>query len=224
MLTLTTTDLDATVHGLWLEASTREHKDVMKTVYQRWIKDKTYIHDPLWKMIPRIRAMSQDMQPLILLHLLDRAEIRDPQWRHNNYESYGIRTRLTLSAAHPAAGAMTLALFRHDELPALSADDLRWITGAAPLLMRLSLRHQGIHMGQTAPSRLAALESRLNHVRKSLTPREVQVCARILQCESFEHIAQAIGIKPASVKTYRDRAFTRLGITSHFELFALLLN
>jgi len=56
-----------------------------------------------------------------------------------------------------------------------------------------------------------------------LTPREREVCRRILEGFSSEAISQALGISVHSTLTYRKRAYGRLGISSQSELFAIVL-
>lgn len=57
----------------------------------------------------------------------------------------------------------------------------------------------------------------------ALTPREREVCRRILLGFSSEAISQALGISLHSTLTYRKRAYERLGISSQNELFAIVL-
>lgn len=57
----------------------------------------------------------------------------------------------------------------------------------------------------------------------SLTPREQDVCRRILLGFSSEAISQALGISLHSTLTYRKRAYERLGISSQNELFSIVL-
>ncbi|WP_063694003.1 helix-turn-helix transcriptional regulator [Bradyrhizobium stylosanthis] len=57
----------------------------------------------------------------------------------------------------------------------------------------------------------------------ALTPREQEVCRRILSGSSSEAISQALGISLHSTLTYRKRAYERLGISSQSELFAIVL-
>ncbi|QOZ79314.1 LuxR family transcriptional regulator [Bradyrhizobium sp. CCBAU 53351] len=57
----------------------------------------------------------------------------------------------------------------------------------------------------------------------SLTPREQEVCRRILAGFSSEAISQGLGISVHSTLTYRKRAYQRLGISSQGELFAIVL-
>lgn len=57
----------------------------------------------------------------------------------------------------------------------------------------------------------------------ALTPRERDVCRRILLGLSSEAISGALGISLHSTLTYRKRAYERLGICSQNELFAIVL-
>jgi DNA-binding CsgD family transcriptional regulator len=57
----------------------------------------------------------------------------------------------------------------------------------------------------------------------TLTPREQDVCRRILEGLSSEAISQQLGISLHSTLTYRKRAYERLGISSQNELFAIVL-
>ncbi|MBR1133109.1 helix-turn-helix transcriptional regulator [Bradyrhizobium iriomotense] len=57
----------------------------------------------------------------------------------------------------------------------------------------------------------------------ALTPREQEVCRRILAGFSSEAISQGLGISLHSTLTYRKRAYERLGISSQSELFAIVL-
>jgi DNA-binding CsgD family transcriptional regulator len=57
----------------------------------------------------------------------------------------------------------------------------------------------------------------------ALTPREREVCRRILAGFSSEAISKGLGISLHSTLTYRKRAYERLGIFSQSELFAIVL-
>ena len=72
----------------------------------------------------------------------------------------------------------------------------------------------------TAPSTLADLRMRLLRTQADLTERELDVCARLLQGMTQEGIAADLGLGVPTVKTYRNRAFARLGIHFRNELFA----
>ena len=55
-----------------------------------------------------------------------------------------------------------------------------------------------------------------------LTPRERQVCARAALGMSVEATGIALGIAKTTVVTFRQRAYRRLGVTSPYELLALV--
>jgi DNA-binding CsgD family transcriptional regulator len=70
---------------------------------------------------------------------------------------------------------------------------------------------------------LPALRERLLRAHAGLTERELDVCTRLLQGMTQEGIACDLGLSLPTVKTYRNRAFGRLGIHFRNELFALAL-
>jgi DNA-binding CsgD family transcriptional regulator len=82
------------------------------------------------------------------------------------------------------------------------------------------------HFQQTATAPLDQNLAALFATRaplSALTPREQDVCRRILLGLSSEAISQALGISLHSTLTYRKRAYERLGISSQNELFAIVL-
>lgn len=64
---------------------------------------------------------------------------------------------------------------------------------------------------------------RLLQAQPDLTPRELDVCARLLQGMTHEGIACDLCLSLPTVKTYRNRAFARLGIHFRSELFTLAM-
>ncbi|WP_422842827.1 helix-turn-helix transcriptional regulator [Acidovorax sp. M2(2025)] len=70
---------------------------------------------------------------------------------------------------------------------------------------------------------LALLRMRLVRLQVGLTDRELDVCARLLQGMTHEGIASDLQLGVPTVKTYRNRAFARLGIHFRNELFARVL-
>jgi DNA-binding CsgD family transcriptional regulator len=82
------------------------------------------------------------------------------------------------------------------------------------------------HFQQAAPAtpdqNLAALFATCPPL-SALTPREQEVCRRILLGFSSEAISKGLGISLHSTLTYRKRAYERLGISAQNELFAIVL-
>ncbi|MDH2403485.1 helix-turn-helix transcriptional regulator [Bradyrhizobium sp. SSUT18] len=92
----------------------------------------------------------------------------------------------------------------------------------APAIGASVARH--FQQAATAPldQNLAALFATRKPLAE-LSPREQEVCRRILLGFSSEAISQALGISLHSTLTYRKRAYERLGISSQNELFAIVL-
>jgi DNA-binding CsgD family transcriptional regulator len=57
----------------------------------------------------------------------------------------------------------------------------------------------------------------------ALTPREKEVCLRILSGYGSQAISAELGVSLHSTFTYRKRAYEKLGISSQNELFAIVL-
>ena len=79
------------------------------------------------------------------------------------------------------------------------------------------------HFQTSAPDQSLAALFATRAPLAALTPREQEVCRRILSGSSSEAISQALGISLHSTLTYRKRAYERLGISSQSELFAIVL-
>ena len=67
-------------------------------------------------------------------------------------------------------------------------------------------------------------ENNLIEALKSMYPelsdRELQICSGLLMGKTYDGIAATLGISLATVKTYRARAYEKLGIHFKSELFS----
>lgn len=102
-----------------------------------------------------------------------------------------------------------------------SAAQFERLQAIAPAIGASVARHfqQGATSAEQSLAALFATRAPL----ADLTPRESQVCRRILSGFSSEAISRALGISLHSTLTYRKRAYERLGISSQSELFAIVL-
>jgi len=78
------------------------------------------------------------------------------------------------------------------------------------LIARLVLNHHESHPPAGYPACLAVLSE-----------RERQICLSVLGGKKAELIAGDLGLSPATIVTYRRRAYAKLGISSRGDLFAL---
>ncbi|MEO7940914.1 MAG: helix-turn-helix transcriptional regulator [Burkholderiaceae bacterium] len=145
------------------------------------------------------------------------------QHRASVYDAHGVSERVSVVQVR-RDGLFAFNLYRHQHQAPFSDAQVGEFETLAPALLALAC--QQITLG-AVPAVAAPVESsmqeRLLELQPALTPREVEVCTRLLQGMTFDGIACDLGLGVPSVKTYRNRAFERLGIHFRNELFALML-
>jgi DNA-binding CsgD family transcriptional regulator len=133
--------------------------------------------------------------------------------RERIYTRFGLRERLSLVCRSDAdASMLAVNLYRHEDLPAFSDQEIDLVGSAAGMLLSCVRRHLELSGPQSYP----------DLVLGGLTKREREVCDRMLKGWTYDGIAVDLGVSAGTVKTYRDRAFDRLGIHHRNELFALV--
>lgn len=149
---------------------------------------------------------------------------REMQLRHRSriYTRHKLADRLSLVGGERDGGALAVNLYRHVESKPFSEADRDRLDGAAPVILACVARHIALHdravavqAGKQAPAPVACLAG--------LPRREREVCQRLLRGWTHEGVAADLRIATTTVKTYRDRAFERLGIHHRNELFALAM-
>lgn len=143
------------------------------------------------------------------------------------YTRNALKERVSLVRQRGDGGLLAINLYRHErQLSFTDAEfDLLTVMGA-PLLACVDLHMKAAQRERSCvlalePSTELCLDADL---LGALPRREREVCERLLRGWTYEGIATDLTISPATVKTYRDRAFDRLGIHHRNELFALALD
>ena len=165
--------------------------------------------------------------PTRLVHIT--AQEVPPAHRAQVYDAHGMAERVSVVQSQADTGAGTggvlaLNFYRHQHQRAFQDDQLAALSGLAPALM--ALVQQQLALTATAPRAappLSAARARLQALSPQLTPRELDVCARLLLGMTQDGIASDLGIGLPTVKTLRNRAFARLGIHFRNELFARVM-
>lgn len=152
--------------------------------------------------------------------------------RDKIYAQHGMRERISLIVPDGSGndGLMAVNLYRHLHQRPFERDDFLVLRTAAPLLLSCVERHvqlvpaaAGAADGAPAAAPASAGVERLQQRCPALTARELQICERILRGWTHDGIAADLGLSVTTVKTYRNRAFDRLGIHFRNELFSLAL-
>lgn len=152
----------------------------------------------------------------MLLHMTA-DEAPNAEHREQIYRRHDMRERLSLASLAPDQSMLAINLYRHGEGRAFGAAEIEHLAALAPVLLASVRRHIEGDAEPSAPALRQALLSRC----PALTARELDVCERLLRGLSHDGIAADMGVSVATVKTYRARAFARLGLHFRSELFAL---
>jgi len=156
----------------------------------------------------------------VMTHLHAR-EMR-PRHRRRIYTRHKLAERLSLVQAEANAPALAVNLYRHVEVRPFSDTDRERLRDAAGLILACVSRHLAIR-GAEGETPAAATTAPAADCLAALPRREREVCERLLRGWTHEGVGADLGLRTTTVKTYRDRAFERLGIHHRSELFALAL-
>jgi DNA-binding CsgD family transcriptional regulator len=151
------------------------------------------------------------------------------------YEAHGMMERVSVVSQEDDA-VFAVNFYRHAHQAPFTDVQIAAFEGIAVPLLELARKHIAIagprpvsplsaESPQSALSALSAgeLRERLLQLSADFTPRELDVGVRLLQGLTHDGIAADLGLSMTTVKTYRNRAFARLGIHFRNELFAQVL-
>lgn len=134
--------------------------------------------------------------------------------REQIYRRHGMRERLSLAWLEGDGSLLAINLYRHGDGRGFGAAATEHLAALAPVLRGCVQRQLADGAGPAGPRE--ALRRRC----AGLTDRELDVCERLLRGMSHDGVAADLGLSVATVKTYRARAFARLGLHFRSELFA----
>ncbi|GAB4120019.1 MAG: hypothetical protein Kow00104_02890 [Rhodothalassiaceae bacterium] len=176
----------------------------------------------LWQSDPLLAADRADLEDgAESLRLIDRATLGN--------SPHGLRLLDYLGATHEMSltrrigrGYYILRFYgAHPCLP-------ERIGTPMALMLSALIRHGELRKRSQPPTlrahARALIENSLSREDYRLTPREIHVLEGILTGRTMEAIGLELGIAESSVRTYRKRAYRRLGICSQSQLFALCFN
>lgn len=206
-----------------------------------------YRHDRTWGRSFDEAAPAES--PTRLCHLTAR-EV-DGEHRARVYEAHGVAERVSVVEYESDGSVFAVNFYRHQHQKPFRDAHIGGFEAVAPVLLALARKHIALSHSDTLapaawprsgsaglalpqaehparhgrlPASLPALRERLLRLHADFTDRELDVCARLLQGMTHEGIASDLGLGVPTVKTYRNRAFARLGIHFRNELFARVLS
>ncbi len=205
-----------------LGGASADGSDHARVQSRRYVRKDVWRRDPL--MLQALSGAGENRRPQTLRISSD--AIEDDEMRRI-LDTTPIRERVLLcSSSNGSAHAISVS--RTDQHGSFAAREFNWLAQYSPLLLSMVAKHDAFLSETAAPSsnslNPADLERRLESWNCGLTLRERQVCARILYGLSTEGVALDLDIGQTSVATYRQRAYTRLGIATRHELFRRLMS
>lgn len=193
---------------------------------ERTARDRveSYVNQGWWRHDPAMseasRCLLSSTPTLIHVDFDDDgyAELRPRVYPH-------VRDRLLL-CGHGANTAFGLSILRADSRTPFADDAIDNVIRSAELLMAMLTKHTDIRQSRpNVAQALTALEEieRCIMATSGLPRREAEVSARILYGLSSAGIALDLAVSEETVRTYRKRAYQRLGIGSERELLTWYL-
>jgi len=165
-------------------------------------------------------AAAANDDAIVLCHL-DAAEV-PVEHRVRVYDAHGMAERISAVRREPDGTLFALNLYRHLHQHPFTDAQVAAFESMAPALVALARKHVALTPLLRDERTVEISRQRLALLGVGLTERELDVCARLLRGMTHEGIAADLALSLTTVKTYRNRAFDRLGIHFRSELFALL--
>ena len=139
------------------------------------------------------------------------------------YEAHGMSERVSVADAQADGSVFAVNFYRHGHQSAFTDAALEGFGALCLPLLALVRRHIALAAPDAREEPAADLDARLRQLCPKLTERERAVCVRLLRGMTQNGIAADLGLALPTIKTYRNRAFARMGIHFRNELFARLM-
>lgn len=189
-------------------------------------QSERYIGEQFWRRDPALHdGWCQGGNGPALIRF-DPQDLEDHLFRDEMYAAANIRDRVLLCGRRLDV-VFGISILRSRRTGAFSEQDITILHHIGRSLISLSAKHSdlidAVDQGKASLSSVAAIEQRMKGVGFDLSPRELQVAARILFGMTMIGIALDLGIKKESVVTYRKRGYMRLNIATRHELMRTYL-
>lgn len=194
-------------------SASRQAPDITRECFSIYCDQGLYRRDRSFDLVRRTRSPGRAM--VLRMHA-DEAPCADH--REAIYRRHGMLERLSVATLETDGSLLAVNFYHHLDQGCFAPAEIERFIELAPVL--LACVHRQLQWLAQAPT--TGVRDRLLARCPTLTAREVDVLERLLQGMSYDGIAADLGLSVASVKTYRARAFARLGLHFKSELFAAL--
>jgi DNA-binding CsgD family transcriptional regulator len=199
-----------------LFALNRGAKPIARIVANKYL-EHYWNHDPANLLCGREASPNYEMAVRVFCQDIDHEA-----YRRDCYSSVDLIDRFSIIKRY-GAETIRLNLYRSAQRGRFFVTDFAGVLECADVMFALLAKHDAQRSAVGQNGEADVLARRLRQIMPHLARRELDVCVGIMQGKSSEAIALALGISVNTVRTYRKRAYARLGITSHNELMRLVL-
>lgn len=193
-------------------SATREGDDVTRSCFAAYAAG-LYRRDRSFDLVHRAHRRGE--HAVLAMHADDAP---NPEHREAIYRRHALAERLSVAAIEDDGSLFAVNLYHHDHQGRFSAAERDRFCAIAPVVLASVRRHVALQAER--PASPADARAALVAACPALTARELDVCERLLRGMSHDGIAADLGLSVPTVKTYRARAFERLGLHFRSELFA----
>lgn len=146
-----------------------------------------------------------------------------PPHRAAIYARHGIQDRLSVVCQADDNLVLATNFYRFQSQPMFGSADVDAVQSVAQSVAACIAKHVSLEsrFRPVSTPDLATLVQGLASVCPRLTTRELDVCTGLLLGRTYDGIAAELGLSVATVKTYRARAYDKLGINFRSQLFGL---
>jgi len=173
-----------------------------------------------WKSDTQLMRLARANGTVPVIVRRHASEIADPAYRAACYERAGVGERLSI--LWPGRPGFIASGYRAAGRERFRAQDADQLELNASVLLAALRQHVRADAAAGHLSSEAALVETLLALDCGLSPREAEVAAALVMGETQAKIAQSREISPATVITYRRRAYGKLGVARTRDLTALL--
>ena len=211
---------DARLKFIRVACYSRSSDETLRKMAAEYHERELHLADPAVQTMEKSIRQCRAKEPAII-----RIQFRpddENEYATSILKKYGLSERMTVCFQYRAKW-LSLRLFRSDQDGVTGSDEMHEFRSLFPLIQRIV----GLHVYLlSAASKLdhefadaSTFADRLIHSHASLSDREVQVCARALSGMKNDEIANDLNLGVGSIRTFRQRAYRKLGVSNLQELF-----
>jgi DNA-binding CsgD family transcriptional regulator len=197
-----------------LDAASRHHTSVARHTSELFVERFAQFD---WNT----RYLGQGGPDVIRASYFSTRDLVHHEYRACCYDRNGLTDRLSFAMTYGSDSVVTFNLYRSIRQGNISSHECAALLDAAPVIARASMRHAKLVRPANAECGIDLMKRlRDGH---TLTRREHQVCALLLDGLGIREAAARMGVQPSTATTLKKRAFARLNLQTKEDLLRRLI-